>query len=214
MVSLYDETLPSRLDTLPFSSRRHSRAVSKVFPPERNHLQSADPPPIVPTRDGAVASAVADATVVYGGVLVDAGVTVLACGERRSPAFLTATGAARRDLDRFLGELEDELGTDLGRVGRRGEPSRDAEISATVHDRERATALTRRARAVALHLQTADGRWRRVRETDRDAFASGESLPALARLARLTSEDARRRIAARPPAVVDRLAEALDHGKF
>lgn len=167
----------------------------------------------MPTPDGAVSPAVADATVVYGGVLVDAGVTVLACGERRSSVFLTAIGTVRRDLDRFLGDLEDDLGTDLGRVGRRGESPPDDGLP-SVHDRERAAALTQHARAVALHLQTTDGRWRRVRETDRDAFASGESLPALARLARLTSEDARRRIAARPPAVVDRLADALDEGGF
>ncbi|MEZ3117518.1 hypothetical protein RYH80_16505 [Halobaculum sp. MBLA0147] len=167
----------------------------------------------MPTPDGAVPTAVTDATVVYGGVLVDDGVTVLACGDRRATAFLTAVGTVRRDLDRFLGDLEDDLGTDLGRVGRYGESPPDDDPP-TVHDRERAAALTRRARAVAFHLQTADGRWRRVRETDRDAFASGESLPALARLARRTSEDARRRVAARPPAVVDRLADALDEGGF
>jgi hypothetical protein len=169
--------------------------------------------------DRAVADDLRRARVAYGGLLVGEGITVVACGDRRDesgtdgddhPAtgvgLLTAVAAARNDLERYLGETEDALGTDLGGVAA---PHLDG-APPVVGSRERAAALAVRSRAVYLQTETAGRGWIRVRDATPSAFPDREPFAGILALSATVLADARDRIAAQPPAVRDRLTAALD----
>jgi hypothetical protein len=169
--------------------------------------------------DAALADDIRRARVAYGGVLVGDGITVVACGERGdgpSPAagddtptgvgLLTAVAAARSDLEQYLGETEDELGTDLGAIAA---PHLDG-ATPVADSRERAAALAARSRAVYLQVETAGRGWIRVRDATPESFPDGEPFAGILALSTTVTTDARDRIAAQPPAVRDRLTAALD----
>jgi hypothetical protein len=169
--------------------------------------------------DAALADDIRRARVVYGGVLVGEGITVVACGEdgddppattgEETPTgvgLLTAVAAARSDLETYLGETEDELETDLGAIAA---PHVDG-VTPVVDSRERAATLAVRSRAVYLQAETAGRGWIRVRDATQSAFPDGEPFAGILALSATVSADARDRIAAQPPAVRDRLTAALD----
>lgn len=160
------------------------------------------------TDRAAVAADLRTARVAYGGVLVDEGITVVACdhdADSLPVGLLTAVAAARGDLEQFLGETEDALGTDLGTIAA---PHLDGETPA-VTSFGRAAALATRSRAVYLQTETAGRGWIRVRDAAPSAFRGDDPAPGILALSTTVLADARDRIAAQPPSVQDRLREAL-----
>lgn len=159
------------------------------------------------TDRAAVADDLRTAGVAYGGVLVGEGITVVACDddpEGVPVGLLTAVAAARDDLERFVGETEDALGTDLGAVA----APHLREPTPVVTSFPRAAALARRSRATYLQTETAGRGWIRVRDAAPSAFRDDDPAPGILALSATVLADARDRIAAQPPAVQDRLREA------